>query len=160
MFDSASSAEGADVILTEISFSEMLLVWKNQLWLKRQSVIEPYSAININGEIDDKIVQMQPEAHFFATYQQNQIVAVTSFHKTSDKEYRLRGTWVHHKHRGQGLGKKLISTLIQRNFEKGDKIWTLSRDSSKLFYEKIGFSFFKSVNGYEYGPHSIMVLKK
>lgn len=160
MFDSASSADGAAIVLTEISFSEMLLVWKNQLWPKRQSIIEPYSAINIDGEIDDQIVRMQPEAHFFAIYQKNQIVAVTSFHKTSNNEYRLRGTWVHDNYRGQGLGKKLISTLIKKNFEKGDKIWTLSRDSSKLFYEKIGFSFFKMVQGYEYGPHSIMVLTK
>lgn len=158
-FDSIKT-DGVNIKIVEISFAEVLSVWEGQLWPNRKSVIEPYSAININGVIDGNIVDLKPSANFLAIYCDNKIAAVTSYHMTSENQYRLRGTWVAEQHRGRGLGKILITKVINEKFKKNDTIWTLSREMNRSFYEKAGFKFFKSVIGYEYGPHCVMILIK
>ena len=160
MYDSNLGAAGSDIEIIKISFADIPLIWQKHLWPRRQSLIEPYSAINMLGEIDASIVDLKPAAHFFAVLLDQNLSAVTSYHQTAAQQYRLRGTWVDEKFRGCGIGKKLISRLIHDNFKSGDTVWTLSREANIPFYEKAGFVRSKTVDGYEYGPHCVMILKR
>lgn len=148
-----------EIVIKEIDFQTILPIWKNKLWPERNSVIEPISAINISGEIDGAIIEINPTPHFFSLQINGEICAVTSTHQTSSGEHRLRGTWVDEKKRGCGHGQKLIKYVLDLYLQTGEIVWTMSREDSVRFYEKLSFQLQRKILGYEYGPHFIMVCK-
>ena len=143
-------------IIKEITFLEILPIWKHELWPKRQSIIEPVSAINIDSEIDTQILTYS--SLFLAVVIENKIVSVSSGHPTSNIDYRLRGMWTAESFQRMGFAAQLVLNLIEDAKIKGYKtVWVLSRLINEKFYEKIGFIKKKSVDKYEYGPHYIMI---
>jgi GNAT superfamily N-acetyltransferase len=148
-----------EIVIKDIDFQTILPIWKNKLWPERNSVIEPISAINISGEIDGSIIEINPTPHFFSFQINGEICAVTSVHQTNSNEYRLRGTWVDETYRGCGHGKKLIKYVLDLYLQSGGTVWTMSREDSVRFYEKMNFQLKRKILGYEYGPHFIMVYK-
>jgi predicted GNAT family acetyltransferase len=145
-------------IIKEISFSEISDFWSEYLWAGRQSVIEPVSSIDSNGDINTDLRKYNPR--FWGIIENNSIVSAISSCQTEVDEYRLRGICVHPNFRSRGYSTLLIhksptEILISNN---NSSLWTLSREHNLQFYKKFGFEEFKRVTNFEFGPH--VILKK
>lgn len=138
----------------EIQFSEILPIWRDHLWVGRQSPIEPTSAIDINGEIDGRLIQSPVK--FWAILHHQNLLAVSSAFPTSKTLFRLRGTWVHPEHRRKKLGAELLKHIFLYAQSQGaELVWTMPRASSWGFYAQLGFTITKEITKYEFGPHYI-----
>lgn len=140
--------------ITHINFSEILPVWRDQLWPGRESKIEPQSAIDEDGSINMELMKAIPV--FLACKDQDKIVGVVSGYKTSNEKFRSRGLWVSPDLRGQGLGYALIDELKKEATLAGCRaIWTMARFDAWPFYQKAGFQKKSETDKYEFGPHII-----
>lgn len=139
-------------MLKKIEFETILPIWRDHLWPGRKSQIEPVSAINSEGLINLTIQGYKP--HFFGIYENHELIGVNSCHRTSLKEMRSRGLWVHPQHRHRGVGSRLLlQVFAQAKEDKASRIWTMARQSSAEFYLRLGFSAYKETSQYEFGPH-------
>lgn len=152
--------------IIKISFEEILPYWKNELWPSRTSAIEPYSAIDINGNIDINICEIAAPK-FWAYKIDDKIVGVISCQNTDVNVFRLRGIWVDSHLRQKGIGKSLTDHLknyvsTRQGPQTSDTLllWTMSRESNVNFYQSCGFKKKHRLDKYEYGPHWIMEQKK
>lgn len=139
--------------LQKSNFNEIHLVWQNHLWQGRQSPIEPISCIDENGSLDLSLLEAKP--HFWKLESETkEIVGVLSGHKTSSASFRSRGLWVHEKWRRRGLGEMLMLGLFDEARKQGcEKVWTMPRQTSWSFYEKMQFQKRAAIHAYEFGPH-------
>ena len=143
------------VEIKEISFEDILPLWKNNLWPERTSKIEPTSAINIEAKIDMSIMTYSP--HFVGVFANLRLVSVLSGHQTSEKNYRLRGLWVAHEFRNLGYGTKIMDHMILNAKQLGfDQVWILNRVYNEDYFKKFGFERLFKVDTFEYGPHYVM----
>jgi len=122
-----------------ISFEEILPVWRNHLWVERQSPILPMSTM-VNGGGIDLSIRSNYSPYFFGAFGNNRILGVLSGHSTSHKDFRLRGLYVYPDFRGQGVASKLLSHLQAiASLENRKCIWTFPRQTSWPVYQKFGF---------------------
>lgn len=139
---------------SEITFDEILPVWKEKLWPGRESEIEPVSAIDEDGSINMELMKAQP--YFMACKENETIVGVVSGFKTATRKFRSRGLWVSESVRGQGVGQELLKELGKiASANKCDVLWTMARNDAFPFYEKAGFIKKIVVTQFEFGPHII-----
>jgi GNAT superfamily N-acetyltransferase len=139
---------------TEITFDEILPVWRDKLWPGRESEIEPVSAIDENGLINMELMKAVPV--FIACKEVEKIVGVVSGFKTTGNKFRSRGLWVSDSVRGQGIGQELLLELGKAAQKQGcSLLWTMARSDAFPFYEKSGFIKKAVVTQYEFGPHII-----
>mgnify|MGYP003375344391 CR=1 FL=1 len=142
--------------IQEISFQEIKNFWATHLWPSRQSLIEPVSCINSEGDIDIRLKEFIPL--FYGQFFNNNLIGAISSCQTNFDEFRMRGLCVAKDHRGSGFSTRLIKTVFENITESVPKptIWTLSRDTNFEFYNQFDFYKHKSVLNYEYGPHIIL----
>ncbi len=142
---------------TETSFEDVFKIWSQHLWPKRLSPIETVSHIDIDGSIDDGIINYTNTAKFFCMKNSNNIIiGVLSHHHTAKNRVRLRGLWVSPEFRGKGVGSELIMRTILSASKNANEIWLMSRAVNTEYYKKFGFLDHKYTDMYEYGPHLIM----
>jgi ribosomal protein S18 acetylase RimI-like enzyme len=126
-------------VIEQCEFNDILPYWTNELWPDRKSVIEPFSCIDINGEIDIEIMKIAKPV-FFKFMQDQETIGVVSAQNTDLNAIRLRGVWVNPAHRNQGVGLKLARAVTDYAVQKNvQSVWTMARVINLNFYEKCGF---------------------
>jgi len=139
-----------------ILFSDILPIWKDQLWPNRKSPIETHSAMTwpttSQASYDMQAFDYPP--HFFGVYSDQKIIGVNSGHLTSPTEFRSRGLWVDPEFRGQGIAQQLLEATRQSAAESGAKmVWSIPRINSLQAYK--GFVTVGDIidEGVEFGPN-------
>lgn len=128
------------IILTSIKWDEIQPIWQNFLWPKRNSAIDPNSAMVFNQPDTYEIGNMHTTPTFIAVTYGGSILGVNSGHACTDGGYRSRGLWVHDQLRGCGYGKRLLlSTIDQARKEGCTYCWSFPRKSSWHAYQAAGF---------------------
>jgi GNAT superfamily N-acetyltransferase len=140
--------------LKEITFEEILPVWREKLWPGRKSAIEPISVIQHDGTYDMTIQQNTPT--FFGCYAGDVLVGVNSGIKTTEVHYRSRGLYVDPAYRGNGIAKTLLKAVDYQATKEGCCIvWTMPRKDAWKTYHYCGYiqdtDFFNE--GVEFGPN-------
>lgn len=147
-------------VIRPITFEQILPVWSTDLWPKRVSKIEPVSAIDIESNIDIRILNYEPTAHFFGAFDGSILAGVISGHLTTENQCRLRGLFVAEAYRGHGLSKMLIETEIEKAKSLGcAQIWALIRTKNLGLFQKFAFQKKLETDKYEFGPHFIIEKK-
>jgi GNAT superfamily N-acetyltransferase len=141
------------VIVEEITWEEILPVWKDKLWPGRISKIDPASAITYPGGKDRRNTVFTPTYFAIKT---DKIIAVNSVIMCYDGGARSRGLWVDPVCRGQGLAKAILSKTIEKATQDGATyLWTMPRQSALPAYVSVGFEqttdWFDE--GVEFGPN-------
>lgn len=122
----------------QITFDEVLPIWKNYLWPDRVSEITSNSAMCFLEGYD--LFNMQTIPTFFAYVIDDEIAGVNSGHMCRDNEYRSRGLFVFEKFRGKGIGTILLkATIMQAQEEKAKMCWSYPKLTSWSTYQKAGF---------------------
>lgn len=126
-------------MIREISFLDILPIWRDYLWVSRISDIESNSAMNFLGGYD--LYNMTTKPTFLAYVVNNTIVGVNSGHMCTLNQYRSRGLFVFEEYRGRGIGSKLlIATIDHAKSEEAELCWSYPRESSWLTYRSAGFT--------------------
>ncbi len=145
-----------EVIVKEIDFTTIAEIWREHLWPGRISPIEPVSCINVEGKIDIKI-KNYPGKHFGA-YAGGELVGVISCHKVSEEMMRLRGIYVFPAFQGKRIGTSLINQVkLEARREKTKVLFAMIREKNQKYFRLNGFRLYRRQEGYEFGPHVIMV---
>ena len=143
------------LVFEECEFETVLPIWKSELWPKRQSPIEPLSAIAPNLEIDMNIMQNNPL--YVVCKENGKIAGVGSGHPTGNGSYRIRGIFVSPNFRNRGIASALLQLQIQNAKRLKMKfVWLLSRNGNDELYITNGFHITTRTDKYEFGPHSVM----
>ena len=124
--------------IIELSFEQILPIWRDYLWPNRTSPIESNSAMCLYGGYN--MFNMTTKPTFFACMIDNEIAGVNSGHMCDNLEYRSRGLFVFDRFRGKGIGTSLLRiTLEQGRSEEAVLCWSYPRDTSRGIYENAGF---------------------
>lgn len=141
--------------LLEVTFLDILPVWKNELWQGRISDIKPLSSMTLNREYNMEIYHKY--CPYFCMVLDGDIVAgVNSCHQTGEDEFRSRGIYVYPRYRKQGVTKLLFDFVKKKAKESNcSTIWSLPRLDALPAYEKAGFVVCSEVinEGVEFGPN-------
>lgn len=122
--------------IEDISYEQILPIWREHLWPERRSDIEPVSCMVFGGGIDPDYLKAEPT--FWAYYANDQIVAVNSGHPT-DNGYRSRGLWVHPDYRRQGIGSHMVAlTMLRAILTNKDYVWSFPRLEALSAYKATG----------------------
>jgi GNAT superfamily N-acetyltransferase len=146
-------------IVQQITFEEILPIWKNKLWPNRQSAIETHSAMTWPATHPNQPYSMEVfsyPAYFFGIYYQDTLIAVNSGHLTTKKEFRSRGLWVDPLYRGKKLAQKiLLITVDQAKCAGAEMIWSIPRLTALPAYQRVGFNTVGNTidEGVEFGPN-------
>lgn len=129
-------------LITEISYDDILPIWREHLWPNRTSPYETHSAMTwpyTSDIIYDMDIFNYP-AIYWGFYDNDQLCGVNSGHATSDTEYRSRGLWVDPLWRSEGVGTTLLTKTLDHAKDLGySMIWSLPRVSSVGAYYRAGF---------------------
>ena len=126
-------------MIKEITFEEILPIWKEKLWPGRLSPIETHSAM-LHLYTEYSMDNFQLPVWYLGCYENNQLIGVNSGHMCADGTARSRGLWVSPESRGKGHGKQLLLTTIDGAKEhKATSIWSFPRKSSWPTYHSAGF---------------------
>ena len=141
------------MIIEQISFDEILPIWRDSLWKGRLTKIRPTNGLKLMGGYDHRIEAYHPT--FFGAYIEGKFVGVNSGHATSRTEYRSRGIYVFPNYRGRGVSQALLKAVEdQAKDEDKTTLWSMPRASAYRTYEKFGFKkmseFFDDM---EFGPN-------
>lgn len=146
------------MIIKNITFDEILPVWRDHLWKGRISDIKPTNGCKFLGGYDKDIEKNTPT--FFGVFQDDKLVGVNSGHITNEFEYRSRGIYVFPEYRRQGISQLLFeATERQSKIENRHTFWSMPRMSVLDAYIKFGFSVVsKEFNDkVEFGPNCFVV---
>jgi GNAT superfamily N-acetyltransferase len=125
-------------MIKHISFDQIMVIWKTNLWPNRVSEITPTSAMTYQGGYDYE--NMKGEPTFFGYYVDDVLVGVNSGHKTINNTYRSRGLFVCEDYRGRGIGFNLLSaTIAQAKQENAVMCWSYPKKTSWKSYLYAGF---------------------
>ena len=145
-------------MIVELTFEEILPIWRDFLWPNRLSKIEPVSIIQIDQTIDGSISQYSPT--FFGFLIDGKIAGVNSGFKTAKSCFRSRGLYVNPEFRGHNLSASLLQAVeTQAKKEDCNLIWTMPRQSAFPAYSRAGYirtsEFFSE--GVEFGPNCMAI---
>lgn len=143
----------------QITFEQILPVWRAKLWPNRASKIEAHSAMTWPythpNQPYDTTIFLYP-VYFFGIFDNKKLIAVNSGHSTTLREFRSRGLWVDPEYRQKKLAKKLLLATIDIAKQEGaELIWSIPRLSAVPAYEKAGFETIGEAidQGVEFGPN-------
>jgi GNAT superfamily N-acetyltransferase len=126
----------------QITFQEILPIWRDKLWPERVSKIETHSVMTWPHTHDhpyDMRILSYP-AYFFGVYDDDTLIAVNSGHLTTDTEFRSRGLWVDTEYRNKGIAQRvLLATIQQAHLSGASMIWSIPRLTAVPAYERAGF---------------------
>ena len=129
--------------ITEITFSDILPVWQDNLWPNRSSAYETHSAMTwpyTSDTVYDMTI-FDYEAVYWGFWDRDLLCGVNSGHATSNTEYRSRGLWVDPSWRSQGLGTALLNKTLSHAESEGYLMcWSLPRTSALSVYVASGFA--------------------
>jgi ribosomal-protein-alanine N-acetyltransferase len=115
------------------------------LEIENQSFPSPWSQSAFIQEIEN------PISHMWALLEDDRLVGYVCFW-LFDREIQLINIAVHPERRGKGLGRLLMTRMIDTGFSKGSQyIWLevrLSNLSAKLLYHRLGFEAIGRRRGY------------
>jgi GNAT superfamily N-acetyltransferase len=143
----------------QITFEQILPIWRDKLWPNRVSAIETHSAMTWPSSHPKQPYDMNVfnyPVYFFGIYDQDKLIAVNSGHLTTDTEFRSRGLWVDPLYRGQKLAQRILTSTINQAVASGaDMIWSIPRLTALRAYERVGFKTVGDVvdQGVEFGPN-------
>jgi GNAT superfamily N-acetyltransferase len=146
-------------VVQQITFEQILPIWKNKLWPNRVSKIETHSAMTWPSSHPNQPYDMNAfnyPIYFFGSYKNDRLIGVNSGHLTSPTEFRSRGLWVDPEFRGMGLAKQLLEKTIQQAIQSNASlIWSLPRITSLDTYHSVEFTTVGEVinEGVEFGPN-------
>ena len=147
-----------------ISFEQILSVWKNELWPDRESPIETHSAMTWPYSWPEKEIDMEIfnyDATFFGVFSKQKLIGVNSGHRSSEVEYRSRGIWVDPAFRKTGVAQLLFDmTQDQAESEGCEMIWSIPRKTALPAYTKFGFMTVGDYFGTETSDANIYVIKR
>ena len=130
-------------MVESISWEEIYVIWRNQLWPNRSSDITPTSAMIYLGGYDLENLNYTPT--FFGYKIDKTIVGVNSGHMCMNGLYRSRGLYVFENFRGRGIGKLLLKATISQAIKEHSKLcWSVPRNTSWTTYEGAGFKLSSS----------------
>jgi GNAT superfamily N-acetyltransferase len=141
--------------LVEITFEEILPVWREHLWNGRLSDIKPMSSMTLDRQYDMSIYEKYVP-YFCAVVDGKEILGVNSCHQTGNTEFRSRGIYIFPEHRGKGVSKKLFNFVKEKALENNcSTIWSLPRLTALTAYKAAGFEECSEVinEGVEFGPN-------
>ncbi len=146
------------MIIKEITFEEILPIWRDKLWIHRDSPIEPASSMLYLGGYDIEI-KTRYAPKFFAVIDK-EIIGVNSGHQTNSSFYRSRGIYVDPGYNSLGIGRMLMDAVEKSARQANcNHLWSIPRKSALPFYLKCGFvqtsDFFDE--GMEFGPNCYSV---
>lgn len=125
-------------MIKEITFDEILPIWRDYLWPSRTSDITPTSAMHYMEGYD--LINMSYTPTFFAYIINGEIAGVNSGHMCMNGRYRSRGLYVFERFRGKNIGTELlIATIEQARLEGANLCWSYPKDTSWKTYAKAGF---------------------
>jgi hypothetical protein len=150
----------ASFVVQPISFSQIELVWRNELWPDRKSPIRSLSSMLFMGD-NDLNIYTSSEPKFYGIFKDDKLVGVNSGFATSTTHWRSRGLWVAPHCRNKGFSKLLLAQVINDAImEKKELIWSFPRQSSFFVYQAAGFSQCSEwTNDGEFGPNCYASLK-
>jgi GNAT superfamily N-acetyltransferase len=149
----------------QITFEQILPIWRDKLWPDRVSPIETHSAMTWPSTHPNQPYDMNVftyPVYFFGIYDQDKLIAVNSGHLTTETEFRSRGLWVDPLYRGKKLAQQiLLSTIDQSKQEGAHMIWSIPRLTALWPYERVGFKTLGNVvnEGVEFGPNIYCTLQ-
>lgn len=144
-------------MIKEITFDEILPIWRDYLWPNRTSEITATSAMCYLGGYD--LVNMSYTPTFFAYVIEGKIAGVNSGHMCMNGRYRSRGLYVFDKFRGKGIGTKLlVATIEQARLEGATLCWSYPKDTSWSTYAKAGFELSSEFGSDENGKNAYCVI--
>lgn len=120
----------------QVAFSDILDIWKIQLWPGRKSPIESHSAM-LMPPLDHSMKNFQLPVYFYGAFENDTLVGVNSAHGCADGSLRSRGLWVNPQFRGRGIGEALLRVVIDNPAYL--IVWSFPRSSAWPVYEKCGF---------------------
>jgi GNAT superfamily N-acetyltransferase len=137
------------------SFQEVLPLWREKLWPRRQSEILEKSSLRFGGGYDGAIYKTAAPL-FWGYFMRERLIAANSGFWTSKEEFRSRGLYVEPEFRGRGIAQMLLRELLQTAQENGARrAWSIPRQSALKTYQAVGFEthgdFF--TEGMEFGPN-------
>ena len=123
----------------EVDFEIARDVWAHELWANIADKIKPMSSLISPTQIDMSIYKKyQPK--FWAVYFDTNIVGINSGHQTSEISYRSRGLWVSSDHRGRGIEKKLLMSVLEESMHYNcEYCWSMPRFDASGAYTSVGF---------------------
>lgn len=126
--------------IREITFNEVLPVWRDNLWPGRESKIEGTSAIKYGAfPYEYDMEYMHSTFYGVGAYVDNVLVGVNAGHMTGDS-FRSRGLYVNVVYRKQGISKALLTATIDKAISLNAKyVWTMPRRDSLSAYNAAGF---------------------
>jgi GNAT superfamily N-acetyltransferase len=136
------------------TFEEILPIWRAFLWPERKSAIRPQSSMTLDSGVDLEIYKNK--TYFFKILVEGSVVGVNSVFATGDGIFRSRGLFVSEAYRQRGVGKQLLSTVIDCATKSGGHlIWSLPRESALATYQSVGFEILKKAEAtsVEFGPN-------
>ncbi len=122
--------------LRRLDWDQVKPIWDTKLWPGRDS--EPVTSMKYLGGYEMPYKDQTPT--FMGIVTGDHIVAVNSYVRTHDDEYRSRGLWVDPNFRGQGHAKSILEYMadwIQQ--EGGTTVWTMPREEALPAYQAAGF---------------------
>ena len=128
-----------DFSIRQISFEQILPIWKNELWPDRVSPIESCSSmVYLDNSYTDNF---SLPAWFLGCFVDSTIVGVNSGHMCVDGSARSRGLWVNSAYRNNSIGKTLlVETTKIAVIHGATSIWSFPRKSSFSTYAKAEFT--------------------
>jgi GNAT superfamily N-acetyltransferase len=135
-------------MIKEITFDEILPIWRDYLWPNRKSSIDPNSAMCFLGGYE--LVNMDTMPTFFAYVIDGEIAGVNSGHMCKDQQYRSRGLYVFEKFRGKRIGTLLLTATIEQAKKEGAVLcWSYPKKTSRKSYLAAGFELSSDWEGSE-----------
>ena len=129
------------MVIKEIDFDTICLIWKEKLWPSRFSPIETHSAMMYQSNFYDAGNFLLPVWYIGCYDDNDELIGVNSGHMCVDGLARSRGLWVCPKKRQNGHGKQLLlATIEQARHNKARGIWSFPRKSSDRVYKSAGFT--------------------
>lgn len=140
-------------MIKEITFDEILPIWRDYLWPSRTSDITPTSAMHYMEGYD--LINMSYTPTFFAYITNGEIAGVNSGHMCMNGRYRSRGLYVFERFRGKNIGTELlIATIEQARLEGANLCWSYPKDTSWKTYAKAGFKLDSEFEDSENGKNA------
>lgn len=140
-------------MIKEITFDEILPIWRDYLWPSRTSDITPTSAMHYMEGYD--LINMSYTPTFFAYIINGEIAGVNSGHMCMNGRYRSRGLYVFERFRGKNIGTELlIATIEQARLEGANLCWSYPKDTSWKTYAKAGFKLDSEFEDSENGKNA------
>jgi hypothetical protein len=116
--------------VVELTWEEVLPIWRNQLWPNRKSEIKTHSSMVYLGGYDMSIYN-NPVHYWGFKSNTEEVFGVLSGFKSGPDIYCYRGLWLHESLRGQNLSQVLFANGEEIAKQQGcTGLWDFRKNKS------------------------------